>query len=570
MLLRCSPRLRSAPRAAGLLRQDWSHWKRAGQLRLEPCRAYASATESDSLAMGDQKQALQPPLRPLPDPLTASQLTGWSVQDTVSALQQIAVDGTLPKHVLERLVYRGDASASAALPHSEDEGADGGGGSGGDELAVVQEVDVGEAVECGATEALLVAELCRSNRVRDFVYLAALAGRVAPEVHRLPVASLLRLSSTYAEMGALNAPLFESIAAAFLAAWPAGAAPPDLADLVSVARSMSAQRLRHAELFDLLTKFLSAHGSERASPQQALSLLHSFAALRLDTGLGPLWDALQVQAARVSSPAEAAELIVVVFLAKRDLDDVGAVTAMAGALAEALASSGDAAWSGPGAPALQTRLLMVRSALRYLHRDAYKSLPEAVAKMFRQVHRMEPLRSQLRPTVSFVRKLSVILKKLKIGHVAGAERGPFILDIVERDRKLVYECLHFDKFYANTIEKIASACLQERILKAMGYRVVQVPHWQWNKIRHKRQRLEYVRMSRYYAIKDRREFEPRDAEPSDIATTIFDNYGESFFRKDQPGTRWAWFQPRYDATRRLPEGSPFLAPAGAGDTEAPR
>ena len=40
--------------------------------------------------------------------------------------------------------------------------------------------------------------------------------------------------------------------------------------------------------------------------------------------------------------------------------------------------------------------------------------------------------------------------------------------------------------------------------------VVQVPHWHWNKIRHKKQRTEYIRMSRYYALKDRRELVPRD------------------------------------------------------------
>lgn len=30
---------------------------------------------------------------------------------------------------------------------------------------------------------------------------------------------------------------------------------------------------------------------------------------------------------------------------------------------------------------------------------------------------------------------------------------------------------HFDRFYASSTEKIASMCLQERIVKAMGYRV---------------------------------------------------------------------------------------------------
>lgn len=156
--------------------------------------------------------------------------------------------------------------------------------------------------------------------------------------------------------------------------------------------------------------------------------------------------------------------------------------------------------------------------------------------------------------VLFVRKLSHCLTKLKIGHIVMAERGPFTFDLVERDRKVVYECNHFDRFYANSTEKIASASLQERIVKAMGYRVVQVPHWQWNRIKHRRQRMEYIRMSRYYALKDRREWAPRDEELQDVAVNELDYLGEYFFRKEMPNTHWAWFQPRYDASKRIPEG----------------
>ena len=102
------------------------------------------------------------------------------------------------------------------------------------------------------------------------------------------------------------------------------------------------------------------------------------------------------------------------------------------------------------------------------------------------------------------------------------------------------------------MDKIATMCLQERLVKAMGYRIVQVPHWQWNKLKWKRQRVEYVRMSRYYAIKDRRELAPRDEEPHDVANNTLDHLGEYFFQKDAPASSWSWFQPRYDASRRLP------------------
>merc|ERR1712232_188446 len=158
--------------------------------------------------------------------------------------------------------------------------------------------------------------------------------------------------------------------------------------------------------------------------------------------------------------------------------------------------------------------------------------------------------------VNFIRKLSAVLTKMKVGHLCNVDRGPFILDIVERDRKLVYECNHFDRFYVGTTEKIASMCLQERIVKAMGYRVVQIPHWQWNKIKHRRQRAEYMRMSRYYAIKDRRDFAPRDEELTDVAVNELDHLGEYFFQKERPTSAWSWFQPRYDASLRLPSTQP--------------
>eukprot|EP00434_Breviolum_minutum_P023178 symbB.v1.2.020445.t4/scaffold1723.1/size104661/1 len=158
--------------------------------------------------------------------------------------------------------------------------------------------------------------------------------------------------------------------------------------------------------------------------------------------------------------------------------------------------------------------------MRYLHHQVYKELPDDVLKLFRKAHRMEP---------------PLQLKESRL-------------------------------FVSSMAFKIASMCLQERIVKAMGYRVVQVPHWHWNKIRHRKQRIEYIRMSstlgwgecgpnRYYALKDRRELVPRDEEVQDVAVNELDFMGEYFFRKDAPQTHFAWFQPRYDAKLRIPGAS---------------
>lgn len=227
------------------------------------------------------------------------------------------------------------------------------------------------------------------------------------------------------------------------------------------------------------------------------------------------------------------------------------IAAMLDSMASAVLDAKESSWTTGEGPALHRRLLLLRSAMRYLHRDAYQELSPNAKLALRKVHRFSPPMKDPRPSVNFVRKLSHVLSKIKVGHLCNAERGPFMLDVVERDRKLVYECNHFDKFYMGTTEKIASACLQERIVKAMGYRVVQIPHWQWNKVRMIKQRIEYVRMSRYYAIKDRREFGPRDEAPTDTASNVFDYLGEYFFRKERPAASWSWFQPRFDASKRV-------------------
>eukprot|EP00435_Cladocopium_sp_Y103_P012027 s2526_g3.t1 len=331
----------------------------------------------------------------------------------------------------------------------------------------------------------------------------------------------------------------------------------------------SARRFRHEELFGRFAASLTRLAKEAPnglasvlSGAEALSLLHSHAFLRLGPPHGELdeqmWQALETHVTSQDlSPEAAMKLCHVLFLARRV--DENSLSKVVGLLTEGTRKLQQE--QRPLSVGLHRRVLLLRSAMRYLHHPVYKELPDDVLKLFRKAHRMDtPL--SLKPSRLFVRKLSHTLTKLKIGHLIDADRGPFTFDIVERDRKVVYECNHFDRFYAYSTEKIASMCLQERIVKAMGYRVVQVPHWHWNKIRHKRQRTEYIRMSRYYALKDRREMVPRDEEVQDVAVNELDFMGEYFFRKDMPQTHFAWFQPRYDAKLRIPQSSKEKAAQG--------
>lgn len=486
----------------------------------------------------------------------ANAAAAW--EDTASLkamMQQVGQEGRCERGLLERL--RGDAEPREAAAGAKD---------------VVRAAS--GPLECGMEDLVLAAEACAASRFRDFVLMAALADRLGPQ---LPPSEgvLRRVCTAYSSLGVLNGPLFSRLADGLLQAWEPLAAEgvavgerPAVARLTEVARAFSTQRFRHLKLFDCISAHLDAHGAEATSPQEALSLLHSTAFLRLGAELGPnSWDALEARAAVGASEGlgPLSELCVVTVLAQRtSAEHVEDLCRRLETMAAPILEANDEFWGSRQGLAVYKRVLLLRHVLRYLHKDAYQSISPDLSKAFRRIHRMEKpggSAATLRPAVNFTRKLSDVLRKMKIGHIVSAENGPFVFDLTERDRKIVYECNHFDRFYVGTTEKIASMCLQERVVKAMGYRVIQVPHWQWNKVKHKRQRAEYLRMSRYYALKDSRELRPRDEVPEDTALGEFDFLGEYFFRKEMPSTHWSWFQPRYDAANRLPK--PAVVDAGA-------
>eukprot|EP00929_Paragymnodinium_shiwhaense_P095780 TRINITY_DN5705_c0_g1_i1.p1 TRINITY_DN5705_c0_g1~~TRINITY_DN5705_c0_g1_i1.p1 ORF type:complete len:551 (+),score=99.64 TRINITY_DN5705_c0_g1_i1:123-1775(+) len=491
-------------------------------------------------------------------PLSAQQLASWTPESAKDLLEQVAFDGQATLELLQRL--RANSKAASGPSPKSMEAAE---GEETAEDALVESDDsmLYEMQDCSHPEMVRVAELCAELRVRDFMLLSLLSERLVPSVSSMSVDGLLGLGSTYSKLGALSHPLFDEIATAFLQAWPKESSTVTCSQIVDCARAFSVQRMRHEPLFERLGDLLrSLDVSKAATPGDAVSLLHSVAFLRLDNEIGDLWGQLEKAAVQPGfkemSVMSLAELAYIIFLARRDTEKLSDLIKMLEAMCAKLPGSEDVFWStAEDAPALQRRVLLLRSAMRYLHRDAHKSLSQDAQDAFRMVHRMEPPTRVLKPTRNFIRKLSHTLTKLRIGHICEAERGAFVLDVVERDRKLVYECNHFDRFYANSIQKIASMCLQERIVKAMGYRVVQVPHWQWIKIRHKRQRSEYIRMSRYYAIKDRREFSPREDSVDDIGENEFEHLGEYFFKKELPSKHWSWFSPKYEASRRIPESS---------------
>lgn len=156
---------------------------------------------------------------------------------------------------------------------------------------------------------------------------------------------------------------------------------------------------------------------------------------------------------------------------------------------------------------LHQQLLLLHSALRYINRDRlYEQLQPNVRNAFRRLQRIE-LKRNPRPPTNFVVRMSELLTKLRIAHFCYATRGPLVFDVLERDRRLIWQCNTADRFYARSADKTTSVRLQERIAKGMGLRVASCEYWQWQKMKRRRTRLEYLRMQRYYALKDRRQFD---------------------------------------------------------------
>lgn len=156
---------------------------------------------------------------------------------------------------------------------------------------------------------------------------------------------------------------------------------------------------------------------------------------------------------------------------------------------------------------------VVRYVLKHCHRAEYDLLSDAAKLALKKAskanteiaNRSESIQGAKKRT-AFSIKLGEILDDLRIAYHPNVRRGPFKFDLVERDQRLVWMCADNSKYFAATFDFTPYARLQNRVIKAMGYKLATTAWWQWSRMRAQRTRIEFVRMSRYYALKDRREF----------------------------------------------------------------
>ncbi|KFH10558.1 RAP domain-containing protein [Toxoplasma gondii MAS] len=378
---------------------------------------------------------------------------------------------------------------------------------------------------------------------------------------------LVDIASSCIALSLLRPKLFTAIASRLLVLLPpapaSGSSPLDAAALsprqaVRLVESFSQQRFRHPDVLPLL--FLSLSPSlPFLSPRLACRLLHAVAGLgacaapaetvqlllsRVASGLGdcvgrpgcesethcqtatgdhrmiqqpsdlPESEFLekQIQGQKLQPQSALADLTKAthaLLLLEIELEQKPLLESLLTAMAPEIFDRPVEFWSSsPAGPSLHRRLLLIRTALRHLHRDTiYNSLPTMVRQAFRRLHRIE-ITSPPRSPTHFVTRMSALLTRLRIAHFCYAIRGPLVFDVLERDRPIVWQCNTADRFYVNSAEKTTAVKLQERITQAMGLKVGNCEYWQWMKMKRKRTRLEYIRMQRYYILKDRRQHDP--------------------------------------------------------------
>ncbi|CEM21236.1 unnamed protein product [Vitrella brassicaformis CCMP3155] len=359
----------------------------------------------------------------------------------------------------------------------------------------------------------IMLEACRLKGYRDVDLIAALSDQLTPQLLHCSKATLLEYAEVYSLLGLLHEPVCLAIANALNQHITTGASL-SVGECLTALRLMALQRCRQTPLVDNLWQAVVDKGELRGGDAVDLLYWHAY----LTKATPDVIDTLQGCILREMDSLDLPQLssyVMSLLLAEADVHDDPDVRAKAmhnmqtalERMCDGIFERESDRWaSSKDDVLLHRRLLLIRSALRYLHRDTYEQLPDRVRQALRRVHRIELPRKPTKK-IAFVEKLSMALTKLRIAHHKYATRGPLTFDILERDRKLVWECATVDRFYLSTFDKIATARLNERLTKAMGYRVARTNHWQWGRMKAKRSRIEYARMARYYALRDRREFE---------------------------------------------------------------
>ncbi|SCN12664.1 conserved Plasmodium protein, unknown function [Plasmodium malariae] len=149
---------------------------------------------------------------------------------------------------------------------------------------------------------------------------------------------------------------------------------------------------------------------------------------------------------------------------------------------------------------------IIRSYLRYKKRNFYDNLPKYVKKMLKKIYMMDIHEKKINDRL-FNEKLSWHLTKLRIPHIRNVYKGGIVFDILEKDKRLVWLCFSYHHYYVKTIDLTIEKLLQMDIIQSMNYKIAKIHYYQFSRMKARRTRFEYIRMCRYYSLRDRRNFD---------------------------------------------------------------
>jgi len=316
--------------------------------------------------------------------------------------------------------------------------------------------------------------------------------------------------------------------------------------LLSTCVSFSRQKSRIPQIFDALIPRLVALAPE-ISARQKLAAIEALALLRvpLPPELVPTVEDLK------TGSASRSDLVRFTYALCLPTEAPGPVLVEAlNSLALQLEPTRE--WWDENMTHRQYCLLMqVREYLRFCLKDQYSQLAPSTREILTQLSKVDfGLYDDPKSSSLFVKRASEALTKLRVGHSANTWVGPFKVDILERDQKIVWDLCNREKYISSVTgapDQAGNWRFRERTLKAMGYKIIQLPYWHWQRIKMRRARIEYMRQTRYRTTRDKREEKPRELSDQSTDPTKFDAeaaayeyVGETFFKPQQLKRPWVW------------------------------
>ncbi|XP_954374.1 uncharacterized protein TA21070 [Theileria annulata] len=146
---------------------------------------------------------------------------------------------------------------------------------------------------------------------------------------------------------------------------------------------------------------------------------------------------------------------------------------------------------------------VVLSYIKCLHKDLYNSLPETDKAKLMEILLKYNETKRFKSSI-FTDKVSEHLRRMRIRCETNVYKNGVLLDILESDQNLVWLCNSYHRFYATTFNMTANSKLLTKLIKAFGYKVSVINYYQWGRMKCKRTRFAFLRMARYYTLKDRR------------------------------------------------------------------